>query len=207
MVELASLAEALLGCVGAFASVVDTSMGSYLGDYNTAIADHRAKWEAFEDEYRKVFGANSRSILTPKQAVIWFVLPMFLARVDRPLTLYSEQAFETTHKLYTQVADRYSIPRTGMELIAGRRRKTSHPNFGKRESDAPPPRKRRRVGNVALARKRRWESICGFTLDRLPSDVGSKKRQRIAYDISKGSREHLVQTEFGWEKPWNVGAP
>lgn len=199
--------DLLLRAANAFASVVEEAMGSKLGDYRTAIADHRAKWEEFEDEYHTVFKAGPRSALTPKQAVLWLEVPKFLDDTQRPLTAYSEQAFETCHQLYTKHADNHKIPRTGMEIVAGRRRKTSNPNFGKHEAAAadvdPKDLPRRCIGNVAVAKKRRRESLLSFNVDRLPDEGLPSKRQRIALAIALGNGErHLVNGVA----PWNVFA-
>lgn len=187
----------MVAAIEAYGFVIDQAMGQRLGEhFRIACAAYVRAWDLFEAKYGEVFPnrRRGRSVVAPKKFVIGHVLPAFLARYGLPLTAFSEHPGESAHHDFLVTAVNFKIPRTGLEVVAGQRRKTSSSKFGKDEEAYSPAQKRAAsklkagelVGEIEEARKKRVEAVRAWNSRHLPSDPASLDRQRIAAAIAKG---------------------
>lgn len=192
-----------MAAIEAYAFVIEQAMGQRLGEhYRTACDAYKRAWDLFAERYEQFFRGRrkGRSVVAPKKFVIGHVLPAFLDLMGLPLTAFSEHPGESAHHDYLVTADHFKIPRTGLEVVAGQRRKTSSTRFGKDDDAYSPAQKRAAsklkagelVGDVEAARKRRVEVVRAWNSRHLPSDNESLRRQRIAAAIAKGKGDEWL---------------
>lgn len=105
-------------------------------------------YNVFSQVYSDLFPrSRSDELMTPKIAYIEHEVVRWIKKFELSLLIITEQAFEAVHYKFVEKEKTYSIPRTGEELLAGQRRFTSDPAFGRKrrgtiEETSAVPRKR-----------------------------------------------------------------
>ena len=130
--------------------------------------------------------------MTPKVGYIHNEMKRWIKKFGKSLLYITEQAFEAVHYDFLSTEKLYKIPRTGEELLAGERRFSSDPSFGRKtkgtkaqqatkkrntkssegtppresnQSDRPPrgaAKKAKYVGEPKLARKLLVQAVAAY---------------------------------------------
>lgn len=202
------LLELLVACVEVYGFVIEQAMGDRVGEhFRTACDAYVQAWDMFDKKYEKAFPRRrrGRSVVAPKKFVIGHVLPAFLDRYGIPLTAFSDHPGESAHYDYMGSAENFKIPRSGLEVVAGQRRKTSSSKFG---DEAYTPAQQRAaaklkagelVGNVEGARLQRLRAVRAWNSLHLPSKRASVDRQKIAAMIAQGKGDEHMEDGL---PPW-----
>ena len=89
----------------------------------------------------------------------------------------TEQAFEAAvHFDFLSVEKQYKIPRTGEELLAGQRRFTSDPSFGKKKRSNKAPQASEKRNTNSRQRKKHGKTA---------KDVDSQKASTRSVDLAR----------------------
>jgi len=210
--ELHRLTATKLLCeaTASFDVVVSRTMGLRLHpEWSASIEEFHTSFAAFTVPYNKFSspqaGRNADRI-TPKLQCLFHEVVLWISSNNCSLNRHTEQAFETLHKVYLNFEQRYSVPRTGPEILPARRLKKALPNnkpqafvgrhtpsSGTRsgntkrkrsllknpEPSSSPSKRTRRpvVGAVRKARQRRLNAVIAFNSSNLPSDSFVQERQ------------------------------
>ena len=157
-------------------------------EWKVAINDFAAAHKKLGDAFLKAFPRKRGSqYMTPKVACTIYDVPAWVEEFHWSLLVISEQAFEAVYYKYMELEKNYKIPLTGAELIAGRRRWSSDPTWGKKAggningkekrmaskkktTPAERQRKRRQNTNVlekkyTTARTRQRRAVAAFNAD------------------------------------------
>ena len=135
-------------------------------------------YNEFADAYTTNFPRyRNDELMTPNVAYIHHEMKRWIKKFNTSLLCITEQAFEAVHYDFLSVETQYKITRTGKELIAGQRRFTSDPSFGKKKqgSKAPQASKKRNTNS----RQRKQIGKRGNTL--------IHRKQAPEVSISRGS--------------------